>query len=601
LQEATKVNQADKARRVFAYYWKHAKAYPKYLTGVLLILPLTVLVNTYIPPLILANVLSRLSQHDYQPHQVWASFGWVLVLYVAILLSGILLWRVVDFFAWKLEAYVNRDIAEEVLDHMLEQSIDFHANNFTGTLVSQTNKLLGGYIRIADTTMFQVYPMLSGVVLVALILLPRTPLFVALLVSFSLFYIVMAFRISRPVQKLSAKNAAAESKQTGYLADAITNVIAIKSFSRGKYERERFRNATSHTQNTLFEFAKAHKKQMNSLGFLSRSMGGLALAVAVISVMVFNVNIATVFLIFSYTSSIVDQLFSFSNNSLRNYNRSIGDASDMIENLRLIPAVKDPAKPEVPHIQSGEIVFKDVVFDHENNNSTQDALFHNFNLQIKPGEKVGLVGHSGGGKTTLIKLILRFMDIDSGEILIDGQNIAHITQDDLRQSMTYVPQEPLLFHRSLAENISYGKVDATKEELLRVARMAHADEFIQTLPKEYDTLVGERGVKLSGGQRQRVAIARAMLKDAPILLLDEATSALDSESEVLIQDALWRLMEGKTAVVIAHRLSTIQKMDRIVVLSDGKIAEQGTHKELLEKNGIYANLWAHQSGGFLED
>jgi ATP-binding cassette subfamily B protein len=171
----------------------------------------------------------------------------------------------------------------------------------------------------------------------------------------------------------------------------------------------------------------------------------------------------------------------------------------------------------------------------------------------------------------------------------------------LRQSMTYVPQEPLLFHRSLAENISYGKVDATKEELLRVARMAHADEFIQTLPKEYDTLVGERGVKLSGGQRQRVAIARAMLKDAPILLLDEATSALDSESEVLIQDALWRLMEGKTAVVIAHRLSTIQKMDRIVVLSDGKIAEQGTHKELLEKNGIYANLWAHQSGGFLED
>jgi ABC-type multidrug transport system fused ATPase/permease subunit len=521
LQEATKVNQADKARRVFAYYWKHAKAYPKYLTGVLLILPLTVLVNTYIPPLILANVLSRLSQHDYQPHQVWASFGWVLVLYVAILLSGILLWRVVDFFAWKLEAYVNRDIAEEVLDHMLEQSIDFHANNFTGTLVSQTNKLLGGYIRIADTTMFQVYPMLSGVVLVALILLPRTPLFVALLVSFSLFYIVMAFRISRPVQKLS--------------------------------------------------------------------------------VMVFNVNIATVFLIFSYTSSIVDQLFSFSNNSLRNYNRSIGDASDMIENLRLIPAVKDPAKPEVPHIQSGEIVFKDVVFDHENNNSTQDALFHNFNLQIKPGEKVGLVGHSGGGKTTLIKLILRFMDIDSGEILIDGQNIAHITQDDLRQSMTYVPQEPLLFHRSLAENISYGKVDATKEELLRVARMAHADEFIQTLPKEYDTLVGERGVKLSGGQRQRVAIARAMLKDAPILLLDEATSALDSESEVLIQDALWRLMEGKTAVVIAHRLSTIQKMDRIVVLSDGKIAEQGTHKELLEKNGIYANLWAHQSGGFLED
>jgi ATP-binding cassette subfamily B protein len=212
-----------------------------------------------------------------------------------------------------------------------------------------------------------------------------------------------------------------------------------------------------------------------------------------------------------------------------------------------------------------------------------------------------LVGHSGGGKTTLIRLILRFMDIDGGEILIDGQNIANITQDDLRRSITYVPQEPLLFHRTLAENIGYGKLDATAEETVKAAKLAHADEFIKVLPKGYDTLVGERGIKLSGGQRQRVAIARAMLKDAPIILLDEATSALDSESEVLIQDALWKLMEGKTTVVIAHRLSTIQKMDRIVVLDNGEIAEEGSHKELLEKDGTYATLRAHQSGGFLED
>jgi ATP-binding cassette subfamily B protein len=200
-----------------------------------------------------------------------------------------------------------------------------------------------------------------------------------------------------------------------------------------------------------------------------------------------------------------------------------------------------------------------------------------------------------------MRLMLRFNDIDGGEILIDGQNIAHIAQDDLRKSIAYVPQEPIMFHRSLLENINYGRQDATKEEVIQAAKMAHAHDFILQLPEGYNTLVGERGVKLSGGQRQRIAIARAMLKDAPILVLDEATSALDSDSEVLIQDSLWKLMEGRTAIVIAHRLSTIQKMDRIIVLEDGKIEEEGKHKDLLASGGTYAKLWAHQSGGFIDE
>lgn len=214
---------------------------------------------------------------------------------------------------------------------------------------------------------------------------------------------------------------------------------------------------------------------------------------------------------------------------------------------------------------------------------------------------MALVGHSGGGKTTITMLLLRFMDIDRGQIRIDGQNIATVKQRQLRSSIAYVPQDPALFHRTLTENIRYGKLDASQEEVVRVAKMAHAAEFIDKLRHGYETLVGERGVKLSGGQRQRIAIARAMLKNAPILVLDEATSALDSESEKLIQDVLWKLMEGRTAIVIAHRLSTIQRMDRIVVLKEGKIVEQGTHQELLQKAGVYAKLWAHQSGGFLKD
>ena len=215
--------------------------------------------------------------------------------------------------------------------------------------------------------------------------------------------------------------------------------------------------------------------------------------------------------------------------------------------------------------------------------------------------KVGLVGHSGSGKTTLTKLLLRFMDIDSGTIRIDGQDISKLRQSKLRSHIAYVPQEPILFHRTLAENIGYGQLGSSKRAIITASKLANSDGFISKLPDGYDTLVGERGVKLSGGQRQRVAIARAMLKNAPILLLDEATSALDSESEELIQDALWKLMDGRTTIVIAHRLSTIQKMDRILVMDDGKIIEEGTHKELVRQNGSYANLWQKQSGGFIED
>jgi ATP-binding cassette subfamily B protein len=331
---------------------------------------------------------------------------------------------------------------------------------------------------------------------------------------------------------------------------------------------------------------------------VTTSVQVMALIVAVVAVVAKNSNVATVYLMLSYSTMIADRLWEFSSNVIRNYNRSMGDAQEAVATLNTSPAVQDPPHPEKLRINNGVVSFNRVTFTHD---GSSDPIFENFSIQIVAGEKIGLVGRSGSGKTTFTRLLLRFSDIDDGEILIDGQNIASITQDDLRSMTAYVPQEPLLFHRSIAENIAYGKPSAGVAEIKQAARFAHADEFIKDLPQGYETLVGERGVKLSGGQRQRIAIARAMLKDAPLLVLDEATSALDSESEKLIQEDLWKLMEGRTAIVIAHRLSTIQKMDRIVVLEDGKIAEEGTHKELLTDNGTYAKLWAHQSGGFLED
>jgi ATP-binding cassette subfamily B protein len=301
---------------------------------------------------------------------------------------------------------------------------------------------------------------------------------------------------------------------------------------------------------------------------------------------------------FTFTITLSNRLFDI-NNLMRNVEDGFLLASPMVEYMQQQPEINDRPGAKPLKAKKGAIDLHNVTFNYQDEN-TEQTVFKNLNLSIKPGEKIGLVGPSGGGKTTLTRLLLRFEDIDAGTIGIDSQDIAHVTQDSLRKFISYVPQEPLMFHRSIRENIAYGNPEATDNEILRAAKAAHAADFIDSLPAGYNTIVGERGVKLSGGQRQRIAIARAILKNAPILILDEATSALDSESEVLIQDALWQLMQKRTAIVIAHRLSTIQKMDRILVLENGTITEQGTHKELLKKKGTYAMLWGHQSGGFID-
>lgn len=584
--------------KTLSLFWQHASKYPRLVAGIAVVTPLTVLIEQYLPPVIIANVLARLARGEYQSHRVWASFGTSLVAYGVLLLCGTIGWRLIDAFNWRLEGNVQRDIGRRIYAHLLDQSANFHANTFGGSLVSQTNKFMGAYIRFADTTIYQVIQMVSSLVFTSVILAHRAPLFVVLLNIFALIFLVSGSFITRKVRLLSAQQASDESKQTGYLADSVTNILAIKSFAGGRFERKKFGKVTNVVFEDTMSVMRASQKQMAYFSLLSRVISIGALVVAIISVMIFRATVATAFLIFTFTNSLINQLWMFCNNSLRNYNRAFGDASDMTKILQLSPEISDPEKPEALRIKRGVVEFKKVDFTHQD---AGGALFLDLNLHIKNGEKVGLVGHSGSGKTTFTRLLLRFNDIDGGKILIDGQNIANITQDDLRSQIAYVPQEPIMFHRTLTENIRYGKQQASDKEVIRAAKVAHADEFIKDLPNGYDTLVGERGIKLSGGQRQRIAIARAMLKDAPILVLDEATSALDSESEKLIQDALWKLMEGRTAIVIAHRLSTVQKMDRIIVMEDGKIVEQGTHKELLAHKGIYSQLWAHQSGGFLED
>lgn len=586
-------------KKTLLFYWRKAWRYPQYVIPLLISVPLALLTFRFLPPFVAAEVLRRISDGDYQAHDLWGSFGPQLLLYAGLtMLGGILLMRTVVIFVWKLEMRVLQDIHMDAFNHLMSMSASFHANRFGGSLVNQVNKAAGSYVRLADTFTFQLFELILAFAFSIIILAPRAPYVVLFLLLFSLVYIAVTLRIARTLRALTTVEAKASTRQTGFLADTITNIMAVKSFATDNRESQRYHQATENTRAATNDLMWASTKRDLFFSTSTTSVEFIAFALAVAAALYTKADIATVFLTISYTSVISNQLWQFSHQTIRNYNRAMGDSREMMEIFDIQPEVKDPATPQALRANRGSIRFRNVTFAHDGSN---EALFNSLELVIKPGEKVGLVGHSGSGKTTLARLLLRFSDIQGGSIEIDSQDISAVSQADLRRAIAYVPQEPLLFHRSIRENIAYGRPTAELREVTAIAKRANAAEFIEQLPDGYDTLVGERGVKLSGGQRQRVAIARAMLKNAPILVLDEATSALDSESELLIQDALWKLMENRTAIVIAHRLSTIQKMDRIIVLDRGTIVEQGSHKQLIKQNGTYAKLWTHQSGGFIED
>jgi ATP-binding cassette subfamily B protein len=383
----------------------------------------------------------------------------------------------------------------------------------------------------------------------------------------------------------------------GLVADAVTNSVTVKTFGKEPYEINEL-----HKKNKRFEHL-----YIKDIGFVvmegSIRVAIMAIvqiiAIAISAYLVINgrMNIATAVFILTYLQRISSQIFTLGD-IINGYDRALLEAAPMSDILANPTTVNDSPNAQNVDLPHPDIHLDNVSYKYED---ADDAVLHNINLMIKAGEKIGVVGHSGSGKSTLTHLLLRFSDVTGGAIKIGGHDIRDITQDSLRNHIAYVPQEPALFHRSIRDNIAYGQLSASDQDVELAAKQANALDFINKLPNGINTLVGERGVKLSGGQRQRIAIARAILKDSPILILDEATSALDSESESLIQSALAKLMKNRTTIVIAHRLSTIAKLDRIIVLDNGKISEQGTHQELIALKGTYAKLWNHQSGGFIEE
>ena len=397
-------------------------------------------------------------------------------------------------------------------------------------------------------------------------------------------------------QRLVDLREAASNVLAGHVADSIANAEAVRAFAREPEEaRIHSRNVLDLGSKTLrsWDYQNLRVDMVTAPLYVLTNTLGLMAALATSAGSA--TSLEAVFITFSYYTAATRVMWEF-NRIYRGLESALTDAAQFTELLLDPPAVVDAetAQPFAP-VDFG-VELREVTFRYA---PTQPLLFDGFSLRIEPGSKVGLVGRSGGGKTTLTRLLLRFADIESGQILIGGQPIDRVPQSALRSAIGYVPQDPSMFHRTIADNIRFGRPEASDADVSRAAGLAHAAEFIEALPAGYQTLVGERGVKLSGGQRQRVAIARAILKDAPILVLDEATSSLDSESEALIQDALWTLMANRTAIVIAHRLSTVRRMDQLVVLDRGRIVERGPHDALLARGGIYASLWAHQSGGFL--
>ena len=596
LSKGIDLKNKPNSKEIFRLFWKTSEPYKHRRNLAIFFAMLTLVVTIFVGPLIIAQLLSII-QHN-QLHN--AKNLWILIaLYgVSELWSSVIGWRLVLYLVWTFETAMQRDLYAQCFSKLTNQTLFFHSNKFGGSLVSQTNKLVGAVESFWDTIIWSVLPLvisLVGSIVVLSTLLWQYALF---LLIFSIVFSLVVYYGSKPMAKLTKKEAKSSNKLNGQLADVISNVLAVKSSGAEATEQKFFAKTVNSWRDSSLDVMRGFLKVSTIYSSINMVIKIGAIAFAVYAAQNDLVSVASVYLIITYTGSVAHELWNM-NGIMRNYNRIIGNANDMVEVLQTPTTLIDKSDSKLKVI-SGEISMDKITFTHDEGQG--DTLFHDFSLEIKPGEKIGLVGASGSGKTTLTKLLLRFADIDSGKITIDGQDISEVTQASLRAKIAYVPQEPLLFHRSVRENIAYGRPDATDAEIEEAAKKAGAYDFIVGLKDGFDTMVGERGIKLSGGQRQRVAIARAILKDAPILVLDEATSALDSESEALIQKSLETLMKNRTSIVIAHRLSTIAKLDRIIVLKNGKIVEDGSHDELInKKRGVYAKLWARQSGGFIEE
>jgi ATP-binding cassette subfamily B protein len=517
-------------------------------------------------------------------------------LIVVFIIIDNLTWRGISYICAKFVPIISNNVIGELTDNVLNKSQKFYQDNLSGKISKQIINLASG-IESIITNLASNFLRSAALLITSLIATYlANPIFCLIMIIWFALFTIISIMMSKKLVYLADEQASAESVVVGEIVDTLANQLNIRIFAQRSYEKLR-----------LIPFFKRQQKAYTATYFYSLTMhtiqGGLISAMMAFLfyflIHLYGKNKITIgdFALILGLSIETSHTIWFAMSEFDEFSKLIGRCKQSLISLIVPLEIKDKVDAPPLKYENGKINFYNVGFYY----TPGKIIFHNNSVEINGGQKVGLVGYSGGGKSTFVNLILRFYDVTSGSITIDGQNISDVTQDSLYRNISMIPQTPSLFNRSIMENIRYGRIDATDEEVIEAAKKAHAHNFIVKLSEGYETLVGERGMKISGGQRQRIAIARAILKNAPILILDEATSQLDSLTENLIQDSLLKLMHNKTTLVVAHRLSTLLHMDRILVFDKGKILEDGTHNELLLTNGLYKKMWDSQLGGFLGD
>ena len=582
-------------RLVLTRYYAQLRRMPVMAVTCVLLPALADILNVYAPPLVIARLLGRYANHDVLTLRDLAPY---IAAFAGLWLTGQACWRLTTILLTRVEIRGLEALYIETMDELLAKDLTFFQNNYAGSLTKRALGFARRFEDVFDVVVFQISTSMLPLIFVSVVLWQYSPWLIVVLLGMLGLTVALLLPRVRQRRALVDVRETASNVLAGHLADSISNAEVVRAFAREQHEaRIHEKNVRDYGAKTLISWDYQNFKvdMITSPMYVATNILGLVTALATRKAGADNLQ--AVFLTFSYYATATRVMWEF-NRIYRNLEGALTDAAQFADLLLDPPVVQDATEPTAFTPRDSGIELRDVRFRYS---PSQPLLFDRLSLSVPAGTRIGLVGRSGGGKTSLTRLLLRFSDIESGTITIGGVPIDAVAQSELRRMIAYVPQDPSMFHRSVADNIRVGRPEATDAEVRRAAELAHAAEFISGLTHGYETMVGERGVKLSGGQRQRVAIARAILKDAPILLLDEATSSLDSESEASIQDALLALLEGRTALVIAHRLSTVRRMDELIIMDRGQIVERGSHDQLLTQGGIYAALWAHQSGGFLGD
>jgi ATP-binding cassette, subfamily B, bacterial len=552
-------------------------------------------INNTLSPYVLKLIIDRALAFDGDKAALFAALTPYLAFYFLLWILIAQAMRITDWLRLKLYPSLRYDIVTHMFSYLNRHSHQYFQNNFAGSLANKIADMQSAAISIC-TTLDDSIAQCTGLVIAMIALLLVHPIFAFILVAWAAVFLFTAFYFLAPIYSLSTIFAVSKTHLMGKIVDSISNMSNVRLFSHHQFENKLIQEACLDT------VTKDRSVQWTILKM--RIWWDLSIIVLItvnIYMLIYmysrnQVTIGDFSFIMTLSVSVFYNLWYLASQFVT-FTEELGKCKQALSIVTAAHDIKDEINAQPLIVTKGRIEFDEVSFHYHEG----ECLFENKNVVIQPGEKVGLVGLSGSGKSTFVNLILRLFTVEAGRILIDGQNINAITLDSLREKIAMIPQDTSLFHRSLLENIRYGRLDASDEEVITASISAHCHEFISKLKDGYQSLVGERGIKLSGGQRQRIAIARALLKNAPILILDEATSSLDSLTEQLIQESLRLLMQGRTTIVIAHRLSTLSSMDRILVFDHGRIIEEGSHEELIKQQGHYARMWHMQAGGFMPD